>query len=1111
MVCQKWLLQIIEGQKVADALQDGAQNSLVRDYNTNAGHYFVETDTTITVEPGGNFELGYVNSPSELTDVRQLPDFAVYSENILPEKCFILGASSLIGVSVSNTGSAGGWVNVTAQCNGATFDTKKNIYIAPFSSEKVTFSYTPTQKENTISISLSRPEIGTDGFPLDTEEISLSNNQATAVLQARQRMVPKISSLPSLIRFEEIPRYVTKLEDALDVCSVKVRIENQDYTSDLQMLNGEYDENLLQAIASLNGLAAGTYQATVTVEYYVTENGQTATKQLQESGEVILQQDSTISFYLDCASRFIERTALVQINQDGEFITMPNSEISYAMQTDPCRFTVTYGLRTPEELERSYFIVQYSNDVWTDQPGGIAVAPLNGLAGRTLPTTGDEVTAVTLQTSGILNINLYNITAINGIPFASSVSTSSLPELMRYDGKIYFSGADSMQARVSVNPMGFHWFSTRITLSQGQSEVNVKDYYSEYILPIDTSKLSSSRFDEDAQARLTDEQGEVRFSNATVQTFGSSAYIYLPVQPGSYSAARASINYVGVGWIACFDVDLVEQETISLNPCKSITFQLSDGSMPLDCELTIARQDGGLSQTQKVNQVYLAPGTYDVTLQYRAVSDGPLCTHTQEITVTDTTSITITLSDSNALVARSATSASNTALQASWPMLFSSAALYAQTNGDWIKAGTMSNGGSLALPRDATQVRLELTGTDRTATVISPVPNNGSLSIGDVFSGTAAARSQTCTAGNELTLRLTDLMHGNTQLTGYQAQTDTAALTGTVTLRGSGGTYALPVSVSDLTSDLHVVLPEDIKAGNYTCSVSLITSQTVELPDDPDDDQPGDEPSGGGGIGGGGGAATYANTISASTNGTVSVSPENASQNATVTITVKPDEGYALDTLTVKDADGKTVEVTKQSDTEYTFKMPASKVTISATFTEKTAESTNQFTDVAASDYYYGAVLWAVENGITNGLTETTFGPNEDVSRAQMVTFLWRAAGSPKATGANPFTDVAASDYYYDAVLWAVENEVTNGITETTFGPNDVVSRAQAVTFQWRAAGAPGASGDNFTDVADDAYYADAVLWAVENKITNGMTETEFGPDITVSRAQAVTFLYRAA
>ena len=169
----------------------------------------------------------------------------------------------------------------------------------------------------------------------------------------------------------------------------------------------------------------------------------------------------------------------------------------------------------------------------------------------------------------------------------------------------------------------------------------------------------------------------------------------------------------------------------------------------------------------------------------------------------------------------------------------------------------------------------------------------------------------------------------------------------------------------------------------------------------------------------------------------------------------------------------------------------------------------NPFVDVSTSDYYYDAVLWAVENGVTNGTSATTFSPDMAVSRAQMVTFLWRAHGSPKATGANPFTDVSTSDYYYDAVLWAVANGVTNGTSATTFSPDMAVTRAQAVTFQWRAAGSDTVSGSSFGDVATDAYYVNAVTWAVANGITNGTSGTTFSPDLVVSRAQAVTFLYR--
>ena len=172
-------------------------------------------------------------------------------------------------------------------------------------------------------------------------------------------------------------------------------------------------------------------------------------------------------------------------------------------------------------------------------------------------------------------------------------------------------------------------------------------------------------------------------------------------------------------------------------------------------------------------------------------------------------------------------------------------------------------------------------------------------------------------------------------------------------------------------------------------------------------------------------------------------------------------------------------------------------------------EQRNPFKDVNEKEYYYDAVLWAAKNGITAGASDTSFEPDMVVSRAQMVTFLWRAYGSPKATGENIFTDVSEDDYYYDAVLWAAENGVTVGTSDTTFSPDAAVTRAQAVTFQWRAAGAPMVSGSSFDDVASDAYYINSVNWAAANDITAGTSATSFSPDVVVSRAQAVTFLYR--
>ena len=168
------------------------------------------------------------------------------------------------------------------------------------------------------------------------------------------------------------------------------------------------------------------------------------------------------------------------------------------------------------------------------------------------------------------------------------------------------------------------------------------------------------------------------------------------------------------------------------------------------------------------------------------------------------------------------------------------------------------------------------------------------------------------------------------------------------------------------------------------------------------------------------------------------------------------------------------------------------------------------FTDVPGDAYYYDAVYWTMEHGITYGTSATTFTPGRTVTRAEMVTFLWRAYGCPEpGSSINPYTDVSSNAYYYDAVLWAVENGVTRGTSTTTFSPEVTVTRAQAVTFLWRAAGSPPVAGSCFDDVPADTYYADAVTWAVANGVTNGTGGNKFSPEVGVSRAQAVTFLYR--
>ena len=241
--------------------------------------------------------------------------------------------------------------------------------------------------------------------------------------------------------------------------------------------------------------------------------------------------------------------------------------------------------------------------------------------------------------------------------------------------------------------------------------------------------------------------------------------------------------------------------------------------------------------------------------------------------------------------------------------------------------------------------------------------------------------------------------------------------------------------------------------------------------------------------------------------GDVTVSPKNASKGDTVTITVKPDSGYELDTLTVKDASGSKIKVKDKGDGKFTFTMPASKVTVSAEFAEI---ETLDFADVSTDAYYYEAVKWAAKKGITGGTGDGTFNPNGSCTRAHIVTFLWRAAGSPEPKSTVSFADVPAGSYYAKAVAWAVENGITLGTGDGTFSPNATCTRAQSVTFLYRALGTAPTTVNGFTDVTADAFYADAVAWAVESGVTNGTSASTFSPNNGCTRAQIVTFLYRA-
>ena len=315
----------------------------------------------------------------------------------------------------------------------------------------------------------------------------------------------------------------------------------------------------------------------------------------------------------------------------------------------------------------------------------------------------------------------------------------------------------------------------------------------------------------------------------------------------------------------------------------------------------------------------------------------------------------------------------------------------------------------------------------------------------------------------------------------------------TVAVKDNGGgtyTVSLPNITKTYTFTASIEQSDTYTAASTSCTVSVTRKSS------------------GSSSSSSGSSGSYAVSAPSTKNGDVTVSPKNASKGDRVTVTVTPDKGYELDKLTVKDASGNKLKLTDKGNGKYTFTMPGSKVTVSAEFVEEQAASI--FADVPADAYYAKAVEWAVKKGITNGKANGLFGSNDPCTRGQIVTFLWRAAGSPAPKGtAKVPADVLPGSYCYDAVAWALENSITNGLADGTFGVNNTCTRGQSVTFLYRAMGTAPTTVNGFTDVAAGDFYAEAVAWAVENGVTNGTSASTFSPNAGCTRAQIVTFLFR--
>ena len=579
------------------------------------------------------------------------------------------------------------------------------------------------------------------------------------------------------------------------------------------------------------------------------------------------------------------------------------------------------------------------------------------------------------------------------------------------------------------------------------------------------------------------------FSGETILDVGSTAN-----QTATFTPATGAGNY---NTLTKEIVPTITQATYGNQTANGSAKYGAAGTVDLTSLIVEGGTAAYLSHTNTNSALDGTPSVSGKTLNFQFVDNAALATKTEEIVVKVTSNnyadytITVTVTVNDKITPTVTAPTAKAGL------------VYNSTAQALINAGSTTGG----------QLQYSLTSGSDYSTELPKATNAGSYTVyykvvGDADYADVAENSFAVTIGKKAVTvapKSASITKGSavptfelayTGLVGSDALTPNTAAT--FTCFEADGTTAVSTSTAAGTYTITWANKDSVTftgAENYDVTKNATGTLTISNPS----------------YGGGGGyVSTYAITVEDAKNGDVAVSQKSASKGTTVTVTVEPDKGYTLETLTVTDKNGKEIELTNKGDGKYTFKMPASKVTVKATFMDDNT-MLNFFVDVPADAYYYDAVLWAVKEGIVNGTSATTFGPNDPCTRAHMVTFLWRAVGCPEpTTNVCPFTDVDMDSYYGKAVLWAVEIGIINGTSATTFSPDNPCTRAHMATILFRLEDGKAEGTENvFTDVKPDAYYAEAVQWAVEQAITNGMTATTFGPGETCTRAHMVTFMYR--
>lgn len=1138
-------------------LSDGAEylkpgnNTIVRDYDTNAGHYSVVADTEITVLYPSDTPISYIGSPDTMEEVRLLPDFAVYWENILPAQTAIIGEENTVSVNLYNRGSMGGWADVTVTAGEETVYTQENLYLAAFSGETVSFEWTPATESTELTVILENKCVG-------VEERKADNNTATRTITARNRQVPQFGTIAPSEAVQNAVLYITAdLTNTADLVSVSFDVNETSYSGDAVTL-AETAAGA-QATAKIRGLEPGAYTVTATAVYRT--DAKTTGMLASSNHTMTVKAPDSVTFTVDATVSAPEFTVLRK--SGSRFYSV---DAGVTEDAGGSTYTLVKTADMANRAENYYLL--------TTCDGGVILTPIADLSSGTSLTLTDGKTVSIQGNAGETEVSGVYLYGIGG----SDLSIRPRVTLSE-DDRLIVQGADSVEMQISftVDGMGSS-ANVEQGLNSQVSTINLGDFYRLYRFHCpDTTEYIS----------YIDAQVYVETAQMVSILYGDTEYdennkqVSLLID-GSYNLERLEDAVSVTAYLPVEDTlyaaDLTQYSgtvTLSRTGYGQITYTCSAGTP--DIGETMLKVGNYYNTFYLYGApLYLPAGTYAIAVSYEL--NGKQLFHTETVTVTGGQTANVALPGTE----ESATAA----LTVNWPQwLADQGNMSYQVEAEdsyWYRNVNLERGEPVNMPAGTFDLNTYLykraqngSGTAYSLNVEHQVTLEENqavtLEIGSTFKGTVEANSSaTVYPGATIYLEFADLKDSDgNELYSYRTSKAEQALRGTVTLVSTDDPaqrYEIEASTTSFYGSLSFELPKAVAPGTYTYAVTLSNGEAPEQPETEHSIVASAEPGGsidpsgsvrvleGGsqsftirpdngyaiqevlvdgvsqgaissysfdnvtedhtitarfraktvepdtGSSGTSSSGDYIAAVESGTGGRVTVSPGRADKGDTVTITVKPNEGYELDTLTVTDKSGDAVKVSYQGGNRYTFIMPGSQVTVEATFVKEGSQAAADlpFTDVAESDWYCDAVKYVYESGLMNGTSGTAFSPFLTTSRAMILTILARYDGVNTDTGAT---------WYEAGAAWAVANGVSDG---TNLEAD--LTREQLVTMLWRYIDSPVVEHD-LADYPDSAavsgWAVDAMIWAVDAGIITGNGAGELNPQGTATRAEVATILMR--